>query len=91
MNLVAMIYIQSFINTGSGIHMFIRGGVTETRRQHGNLISLVLFLRNKEKSLRVNSHACLNTVKLSSERVSASFINFSVMVILFPVTANSHV
>jgi hypothetical protein len=33
----AMIYIPSFIKTGSGIQMLIRG----IHRQHGDLISLI--------------------------------------------------
>jgi hypothetical protein len=82
MGLVVMIYIQSFIKIGSGIQTFI-GGDTQTHRQHGNLISLVLLLQNKKKRLRMNSHTCLSTVRLSSERVSASFINLRGMVITF--------
>jgi hypothetical protein len=38
----AMIYMSSFIKTGSGIQKFI-GRSTQTHSQHGNLISLVLY------------------------------------------------
>jgi hypothetical protein len=38
----AMIYIPSFITIGSGIQRLV-GGDTQTQRQHGDLISLLLF------------------------------------------------
>jgi hypothetical protein len=37
----AMIYIPSFIKIGSGIQKFI--GDTQTHRQHGDLINLILL------------------------------------------------
>jgi hypothetical protein len=40
----AMIYIPSFIKTGSAIQKFIWG----THRQHDDSISLLLFFQNKE-------------------------------------------
>jgi hypothetical protein len=46
----AMIYIPSFINIGSGIQKLI-GGDTQKHRQHGDLISLLLFFQNEEGSL----------------------------------------
>jgi hypothetical protein len=39
----AMIYIPSFIKIGSGIQKLMRGGGSQTHRQHGDLISLLLF------------------------------------------------
>jgi hypothetical protein len=42
-----MIYIPSFINICSGIHTLI-GDDSQTHREHGVPISLVLFLQNKE-------------------------------------------
>jgi hypothetical protein len=44
----AMIYIPSFIKIGSGIQKVIE----ETHRQHGDLISLLLFFLNKESRLK---------------------------------------
>jgi hypothetical protein len=38
----AMVYILSFIKIGSGIQKLMRGD-TQTHRQHGDLISLILF------------------------------------------------
>jgi hypothetical protein len=45
----AMIYIPSFINIGSGIQKLMEGGI---HRQHGDLISLHLFFKSKESSLK---------------------------------------
>jgi hypothetical protein len=45
----AMTYIQSFIKIGWGIQNLI-SGFTQTHRQHGDLISLLLFF-NKENRL----------------------------------------
>jgi hypothetical protein len=44
----ALIYITSFITTGSGIQKLM--GDTGTHRQHGGRISLLLFFENKESS-----------------------------------------
>jgi hypothetical protein len=42
----AMMYISSFIKTGSGIQNFMRGGsFTHIHRQHGHLISLLPFFQ----------------------------------------------
>jgi hypothetical protein len=43
----AMIYIPSLIKIGSGIQKLMRG-VSQTHRQHGDFISLLLFFQNKE-------------------------------------------
>jgi hypothetical protein len=43
----AMIYILSFIKIGSGIQKLI-GEDTQTHRQHGDHINLLVFFRNKE-------------------------------------------
>jgi hypothetical protein len=42
----AMIYIPSFIKIGSGIQKLI-GRDTQTNRQHGDLISVLLFVLSK--------------------------------------------
>jgi hypothetical protein len=54
----AMIYIPSFINIGSGMQKIIEG---DTHRQHGDLISLLLLLLNKESRLKlINGCLLLN-------------------------------
>jgi hypothetical protein len=51
----AMIHIQSFIKTGSGIQKLIRRDSQPHRRQ-GDLISLLLFFfQNKESGLKINN------------------------------------
>jgi hypothetical protein len=40
----AMIYIPSFIKNGSTIRKLIGGGGTQTHRQRGDFINLLLFL-----------------------------------------------
>jgi hypothetical protein len=40
----AEIYIPSFINTGSGIQKLMGWGNSQKHRQHGDLISLLVFL-----------------------------------------------
>jgi hypothetical protein len=51
-----MIYIPSFIKIGSGIQKSLGGGHiyrhTETHRQKGDIISLLLFLQGKESRLK---------------------------------------
>jgi hypothetical protein len=42
----AMIYIQSFLKIGSAIQMLV-GGVTQTHRQDGDRISLLIFFHYK--------------------------------------------
>jgi hypothetical protein len=46
----AMIYIPSFIRIGSDIQK-----LTQTQRQHGDSISLLSFLENKESKLIIGS------------------------------------
>jgi hypothetical protein len=49
----SVVYIPSFIKIGSGIQKLMRGGGdSQTYRQHDDLISLLLFLRNKESRLK---------------------------------------
>jgi hypothetical protein len=48
-----MMYIPSFINIGSAIQKLIRGIRIQTHRQQGDLISLLLFLQNKESRLKI--------------------------------------
>jgi hypothetical protein len=43
--------IPSSINIASGIRKLI-GGNTQTHRQHGDIISLLLFFQNKESRLK---------------------------------------
>jgi hypothetical protein len=45
-----VIYVPSFIKIGLGIQKLIREG-TQTYRQQGDLISLLLLFRNKESTL----------------------------------------
>jgi hypothetical protein len=49
----AMVYIPSFLKIGSGIQKLM-GGNTQTHRQHGDLLSLLLFFQNKECRLIMN-------------------------------------
>jgi hypothetical protein len=46
----AMIYIPNFIEIGSGIGKILRGC---THRQHGDLLSLLLFSQNKESRVKI--------------------------------------
>jgi hypothetical protein len=48
-----MIYILSFIMTGSFNNKLIRG--IHIHRQHGDLISLLLFFQNKESMLKAGA------------------------------------
>jgi hypothetical protein len=43
----ATMYVPSFIQTGSGIQTFIKWD-TQTHREHGDFISLILFFRIRE-------------------------------------------
>jgi hypothetical protein len=47
----AMIYIASYINIGSDIQQVIRGD-SQTHRQQGDRISLLLYFQNKESKLK---------------------------------------
>jgi hypothetical protein len=66
----AMIYILSFIKTGSGIQKLIRRIHRETHIQHGDLISLLLFFQNKESGLKMvhkgNRLRCMFSSKKST-------------------------
>jgi hypothetical protein len=44
----AMAYTTSFIKIGSGIQKLMGRGDSQTHRQHGDLLSLLLFFQNKE-------------------------------------------
>jgi hypothetical protein len=46
-----VIYIPSFIKINSGIQNFI-GEDSQTHRQHGDIISLILFFQNKVSRLK---------------------------------------
>jgi hypothetical protein len=58
----AMIYIPSFIKINSGIQQLI-GGDLQTHRQHGDSMSILLFLQNKES--RLNTEAIM-LIKMES-------------------------
>jgi hypothetical protein len=48
-----MTYIPGLIQSGSGIQMLMRWkGFADTHRQHGDLISLLLFFQNEESRLK---------------------------------------
>jgi hypothetical protein len=49
---VTMIYIPSFIKIGSGFQKLI-GGDSQIHRQHGDRISLILFVQNKENRFKI--------------------------------------
>jgi hypothetical protein len=49
----AVIYIPSFINTGSGIQRFMGDTYRNTHRQEGDFISLLLYLENQESRLKI--------------------------------------
>jgi hypothetical protein len=51
----ALIYAPSFINIRSAIQKLIgRDTHTDTHRQQGELISLLLFFQNKESRLKID-------------------------------------
>jgi hypothetical protein len=50
----AVIYVRSFIKTGSGIQTLI-GGI-HTHRQQGDLINLLYFFQNKESRLKKRAY-----------------------------------
>jgi hypothetical protein len=49
----AMIYIPSFIKIGSGIQKLIEAD-SQTHRQHGDFIGLLLFFKNTESRLKIS-------------------------------------
>jgi hypothetical protein len=49
----AVTYVPSFIKTGSFIKKFFGGGYLQTHKQHGDLISLLSFIPNKEIMLNM--------------------------------------
>jgi hypothetical protein len=48
----AMICIPGFLKIGSGIRKLMEGESTQTHRQHGDRISLLLFFQNKGSGLK---------------------------------------
>jgi hypothetical protein len=54
MGLGALIYISSFIKIGLGIQKLMEGG--GVHREHGGLISLILFFQSKESRLKTVKH-----------------------------------
>jgi hypothetical protein len=64
----AMIFVPTFIKTGSGIHKMVRG---EAHR-HTDLISLFTFFQNKEIRLKMK---CMSRVGLENlNPVLVSFV-----------------
>jgi hypothetical protein len=57
---VTMIYIPSFIKIGSGRHSKVDKGDTQTHRQNGDRVSLILFIQNKES--RLKTVRCAHTI-----------------------------
>jgi hypothetical protein len=57
MGSAAMIYIPSFIKIGPGIQKLIRGD-SQTHRQHGDLINLLLVSLNEGSRLKILWHIC---------------------------------
>jgi hypothetical protein len=51
-----MMYMPSFRKIGSAIRKLI-GRDSETHRQHGDIISLHLFLQNKESILNIKNRS----------------------------------
>jgi hypothetical protein len=51
----SLIYIPNFIKIGSGIQKLM--GDTRRDRQHDDLISLLLFIQNKESKLKIRHHS----------------------------------
>jgi hypothetical protein len=49
---MAAIYVPSFIKTGFAFESYYCGINTQTGRQQGNLISLLLFFQNKVSRLK---------------------------------------
>jgi hypothetical protein len=64
MGLGAMIYIPSFIKSGSGIQKLIGGMHIKT--QQGDPTSLLLFLQNKESRLKVAARLFSSLTKYST-------------------------
>jgi hypothetical protein len=58
----ALVYVPSFIKIGSGTQKIDGAGGNQTHRQHGELISLLLFFQNKESTLKTGAR----TLRLSS-------------------------
>jgi hypothetical protein len=56
MGLDAMLYIPSFMKNGSGIQKLLYRD-SQIHRQHGDLISLLLFLQNKKSRLEIKINA----------------------------------
>jgi hypothetical protein len=54
----AMIYIPSFIKTGSGIQMLMEG-IHRQHGQYGDLISMLLFFQNKGSRLKILKYKIL--------------------------------
>jgi hypothetical protein len=51
----AMMYVPSFIKTGSGIQKLMGRIHIQTHRQHGDLISLLLFSQNRGNRLKIRN------------------------------------
>jgi hypothetical protein len=52
-----MVYIASFMKIGSGFQKLLGVGIhKQIYRQHGDLISLILFIHNKESRIISNKY-----------------------------------
>jgi hypothetical protein len=67
----ALIYIPSFIKIGSGIQKLIRRD-SQTHRQHGDLISLLLFFKIRKIGLKY----------MATYEITLKFVRVSVYVCL---------
>jgi hypothetical protein len=73
-----MIYIPSFIKTGSGTEKLIE----EIHRQHGDRISLLLFFKSNESRLKIEIRFRYYIVTLSSFAKLNMLIPFKAVKIL---------
>jgi hypothetical protein len=55
MDSIAMIYMPSYIQIVSGIQKLITGD-SQTHRQYGDCISLLLFFQNTDSRLKIQSN-----------------------------------
>jgi hypothetical protein len=77
----AMLRIPSFIKSGPGIQN-LTGVDSQTHRQHGHLISLILFVQNKESRLKTSrsSHRGRKTQtqqRPASRRIKTTLFNIN--------------
>jgi hypothetical protein len=76
----AMIYIPSFINTGSGIQKLM--GDTQTHRQDEDRISLLLVFQNKESRPMIIVSRVFERPLLTVEHINSIYIKVSCYVLI---------